>query len=77
MIFLAKKKSIIKENVTEDVVEDPECVVQVLHLLFSFLLTQSGACRQNKALDHLQDDVDELNSRVKGANQRARHLLGK
>ncbi|KAJ8483813.1 hypothetical protein OPV22_016298 [Ensete ventricosum] len=33
--------------------------------------------RQNKALDALHDDVDELNSRVKGANQRARHLLGK
>lgn len=33
--------------------------------------------RQNKALDHLGDDVDELNSRVKGANQRARHLAGK
>ncbi|EXC54352.1 Putative SNAP25-like protein [Morus notabilis] len=33
--------------------------------------------RQNKALDHLSDDVDELNSRVKGTNQRARHLLGK
>lgn len=33
--------------------------------------------RQNKALDHLEDDVDELNSRVKGANQRARRLLGK
>ncbi|CAL1360272.1 unnamed protein product [Linum trigynum] len=33
--------------------------------------------RQNKALDHLGDDVDELNSRVKGANQRARHLLSK
>ncbi|KAJ6720842.1 SYNAPTOSOMAL ASSOCIATED PROTEIN [Salix viminalis] len=33
--------------------------------------------RQNKALDHLGGDVDELNSRVKGANQRTRHLLGK
>ncbi|KAL3654289.1 putative SNAP25 protein snap30 [Castilleja foliolosa] len=33
--------------------------------------------KQNKALDHLQDDVDELNSRVKGANQRARKLVGK
>ncbi|KAF8040421.1 hypothetical protein BT93_B2602 [Corymbia citriodora subsp. variegata] len=33
--------------------------------------------RQNKALDHLSDDVDELNSRVKGANQRTRRLLGK
>lgn len=33
--------------------------------------------RQNKALDHLEDDVDELNSRVKGANRRARHLVGK
>ncbi|KNA20049.1 hypothetical protein SOVF_055990 [Spinacia oleracea] len=31
--------------------------------------------RQNKALDHLDTDMDELNSRVKGANQRARHLL--
>ncbi|KAK6148609.1 hypothetical protein DH2020_019521 [Rehmannia glutinosa] len=33
--------------------------------------------RQNKGLDHVQDDVDELNFRVKGANQRTRHLLGK
>ncbi|XP_052197988.1 putative SNAP25 homologous protein SNAP30 [Diospyros lotus] len=33
--------------------------------------------RQNKALDHLSDDVDELNSRVKGANKRATHLLKK
>ncbi|KAJ4827865.1 hypothetical protein Tsubulata_020352 [Turnera subulata] len=33
--------------------------------------------RQNEALDHLGADVDELNSRVKGANQRARHLLNK
>ncbi|KAK4350332.1 hypothetical protein RND71_029645 [Anisodus tanguticus] len=33
--------------------------------------------RQNKSLDHLQDDVDELNFRVKGANQRGRRLLGK
>ncbi|XP_050225772.1 SNAP25 homologous protein SNAP33 [Mercurialis annua] len=33
--------------------------------------------RQTKALDHTQDDVDELNIRVKGANQRGRRLLGK
>ncbi|XVF11841.1 hypothetical protein REPUB_Repub08aG0062000 [Reevesia pubescens] len=33
--------------------------------------------RQNKGLNGLQDDVDELNYRVKGANQRARRLLGK
>ncbi|CAH9120938.1 unnamed protein product [Cuscuta epithymum] len=33
--------------------------------------------RGNKALDHLQDDVDELNYRVKGANLRSRRLLGK
>ncbi|XP_022768927.1 SNAP25 homologous protein SNAP33-like [Durio zibethinus] len=33
--------------------------------------------RQNKGLDGLQDDVDELNFRVRGANQRARRLLGK
>ncbi|KAL0926614.1 hypothetical protein M5K25_002853 [Dendrobium thyrsiflorum] len=31
--------------------------------------------RQNKALDHMQDDVDELNIRIKGANIRAHHLL--
>ena len=34
-------------------------------------------CRQNKALDPFMNDVDELNSRVKGANQRGRRLLGK
>ncbi|CAA6657418.1 unnamed protein product [Spirodela intermedia] len=33
--------------------------------------------RHNKALDHLGDDVDELNNRVKGANARGRRLLGK
>ena len=33
--------------------------------------------RQNKTIDHLSDDVDELNSRMKGANQRTRRLLGK
>eukprot|EP01018_Ginkgo_biloba_P014127 Gb_30352 [translate_table: standard] len=33
--------------------------------------------RQNKALDHLDDDVTELGFRVKGANARARRLLGK
>uniref|UniRef100_A0A803L7V2 t-SNARE coiled-coil homology domain-containing protein n=1 Tax=Chenopodium quinoa TaxID=63459 RepID=A0A803L7V2_CHEQI len=33
--------------------------------------------KQNKALDHLDSDMDELNSRVKGANQRTRHLLNK
>jgi synaptosomal-associated protein 25 len=33
--------------------------------------------RQNKSLDAFGDDVDELNFRVKGANQRGRRLLGK
>ncbi|XP_010546183.1 PREDICTED: SNAP25 homologous protein SNAP33 [Tarenaya hassleriana] len=33
--------------------------------------------RQNKGLDNLQDDVDELNFRVKQSNQRGRRLLGK
>ncbi|WCJ35877.1 soluble N-ethylmaleimide-sensitive factor adaptor protein 33 [Euphorbia peplus] len=33
--------------------------------------------RHTKALDHFQDDVDELNVRVKGANVRGRRLLGK
>ncbi|KAI3463888.1 hypothetical protein Pfo_020551 [Paulownia fortunei] len=33
--------------------------------------------RQNKALDHVEDDVEELNFRVKGANQRTRRLLRK
>ena len=32
--------------------------------------------KQNVALDDLSEDVDELNSRVKGANQRARKLIG-
>ncbi|CAL9229568.1 unnamed protein product [Arabidopsis halleri] len=32
---------------------------------------------ENHGLDHLQDDVDELNYRVKQSNQRARRLLRK
>ena len=31
--------------------------------------------RQNKALDDMHGDVEELNSRVKQANQRARKIL--
>jgi len=34
-------------------------------------------CSQNKALDHLHDDVDVLGFRVKEGNRRARHLLHK
>jgi hypothetical protein len=37
----------------------------------------SLAFRQNKALVPFSDDVDELNFRLKGANQRGRRLLGK
>jgi synaptosomal-associated protein 25 len=33
--------------------------------------------RHSKALDHLDDDVGELNFRVKGVNERGRRLLGK
>lgn len=33
--------------------------------------------RQNKSLDHLHDDVEELNERVKGADRRARKLVAK
>ncbi|KAL1196777.1 SNAP25 homologous protein SNAP33 [Cardamine amara subsp. amara] len=33
--------------------------------------------RQNNGLDHLQDDVEELNFRVKQSNQRAHRLLRK
>uniref|UniRef100_A0A1J3K262 SNAP25 homologous protein SNAP33 n=1 Tax=Noccaea caerulescens TaxID=107243 RepID=A0A1J3K262_NOCCA len=33
--------------------------------------------KQNKGLDHLHDDVDELNFRVQQSNQRGRRLLGK
>lgn len=33
--------------------------------------------RQNKSLDHMHDDVEELNVRVRGANLRARRLLGR
>ncbi|KAF5459635.1 hypothetical protein F2P56_019569 [Juglans regia] len=32
---------------------------------------------QNKALDHFDDDVDVIDTRVKDASRRARHLLGK
>eukprot|EP00249_Psilotum_nudum_P022997 c28719_g1_i1 orf=515-1990(+) len=37
----------------------------------------SEISRQNEALDHLQDDVVELDIRIKGANVRGRRLLGK
>lgn len=45
-----------------------------MHLICFTLLCDA---RHNNALDHLHDDVEELNIRVKGANQRGRRLLGK
>ncbi|GMH01780.1 hypothetical protein Nepgr_003619 [Nepenthes gracilis] len=33
--------------------------------------------RQSPALDHLEVEIDELNSRLRGANRRAQKLLGK
>ena len=45
--------------------------------MMNCLIVLAKRFRQNEALDHLQDDVDELNSRVKGANQRARKLAAK
>jgi synaptosomal-associated protein 25 len=33
--------------------------------------------RQTKAMGDAEKDYDELNFRVKGANTRARHLLGR
>lgn len=41
------------------------------------MLLKCDKCRQNKAIDDLDKDVDELNSRVKGANRRARQIVGK
>lgn len=35
------------------------------------------ACRQDKKLDDLNDDVIEVDNRVKQANKRANKLLGK
>lgn len=53
--------------------------LSLLSLLKSniYRLSCNYECRQNKALDHLDVDIEELNSRVKGANQRGRRLLGK
>ena len=45
--------------------------------MMNCLIVLTKRFRQNEALDHLQGDVDELNSRVKGANQRARKLAAK
>ncbi|GAA0156197.1 hypothetical protein Leryth_001574 [Lithospermum erythrorhizon] len=44
-----------------------------------FMATDMGSelDRQNKSLEHVSEDVDELNTRVKGANRRAHHLLQK
>ncbi|KAI6686352.1 hypothetical protein NL676_032265 [Syzygium grande] len=50
----------------------------VLSELKSMAVDMGGELdRPNKALNHLSDDVDELNSQVKGANQRTHRLLGK
>lgn len=47
------------------------------NLLLSKLDCRGYHCRQNEAMGHVQQDVDVLNTRVLGANRRARRLLGK
>lgn len=56
-----------------------ECMYMYMYhqQLILMLAMLSIKFRQNKALDPLQDDVEELNFRVKGVNQRTRRLLGK
>lgn len=56
-----------------------ECMYMYMYhqQLILMLAMLSMKFRQNKALDPLQDDVEELNFRVKGVNQRTRRLLGK
>lgn len=60
-----------------------ECMYMYMYMymyhqqLILMLAMLSMKFRQNKALDPLQDDVEELNFRVKGVNQRTRRLLGK
>jgi len=51
--------------------------INFVFVLFGLLKTNSDIYRQNKALNPLEDDIDELNDRVRGANQRTRRLLGK
>ncbi|WOK94435.1 hypothetical protein Cni_G03137 [Canna indica] len=70
----AMDKVQIEKEKQEDGLSDLSDVLGQLKGMAVDMGTEIG--RQNKALDALHDDVDELNSRVKGANQRAKKLLG-
>uniref|UniRef100_A0A0D9VGL4 t-SNARE coiled-coil homology domain-containing protein n=1 Tax=Leersia perrieri TaxID=77586 RepID=A0A0D9VGL4_9ORYZ len=71
----AMEKVQVEKQKQDDALDDLSGVLGQLKGMASDMGSELD--RQNKALDDLQDDVDELNSRVKGANQRARKLVGK
>ncbi|KAK9276873.1 hypothetical protein L1049_006410 [Liquidambar formosana] len=71
----ALQKVEVEKAKQDDALSDLSNILGELKYMASDMGNELG--RQNKALDHLYDDMDELNSRVKGANQRARRLIGK
>ncbi|XXG63475.1 hypothetical protein AAC387_Pa05g1660 [Persea americana] len=71
----ALQKVEVEKNKQDDALSDLSNVLEELKDMALDMGSEIG--RQNKSLDHLHDDVDELNFRVKGANQRGRRLLGK
>ncbi|XP_052144514.1 SNAP25 homologous protein SNAP33-like [Oryza glaberrima] len=71
----AMEKVQVEKQKQDDALDDLSGVLGQLKVMACDMGSELD--RQNKALDDLQGDVDELNSRVKGANQRARKLIEK
>ncbi|XXG55632.1 hypothetical protein AAC387_Pa03g3256 [Persea americana] len=69
----ALEKVEVEKNKQDDALSDLSNVLDQLKDMAHDMGSELD--RQNNALDHLHDDVEELNHRVKGANQRARKLL--
>ncbi|KAI3730717.1 hypothetical protein L1987_61892 [Smallanthus sonchifolius] len=71
----AMQKVDLEKEKQDDALDDLSSVLGDLKGMASDMGTELD--KQNKALDNFSEDVDELNSRVKGANQRARKLIAK
>ncbi|KAI3816641.1 hypothetical protein L1987_16344 [Smallanthus sonchifolius] len=71
----AMQKVELEKEKQDDALDDLSSVLGDLKGMASDMGSELD--RQNKALDNLSEDVDELNTRVKGANNRARKLVAK
>ncbi|KAK6925076.1 hypothetical protein RJ641_009402 [Dillenia turbinata] len=71
----ACEKIEVEKEKQDDALSNVSNILDELKIMAVDMGSEIG--RQNKAIEHLHDDIKELDFRVEGANRRGRKLLGK